>query len=115
MPVECQTHTLALFHCLTLTQTKYRVTVKEKPKINVWQSAGDRASMIKRRDLTKRPEPTFSEDEAVSQKGLRRSQSVKMTRSRARKDARYGSLKIKGKKRPALSSVNYGMARDTPS
>ncbi|XP_024153890.1 receptor expression-enhancing protein 3 [Oryzias melastigma] len=60
-------------------------------------------------------EPTFSEDEAVSQKGLRRSQSVKMTRSRARKDARYGSLKIKGKKRPALSSVNYGMARDTPS
>uniref|UniRef100_A0A3B3DKG6 Receptor expression-enhancing protein n=1 Tax=Oryzias melastigma TaxID=30732 RepID=A0A3B3DKG6_ORYME len=43
-------------------------------------------------------EPTFSEDEAVSQKGLRRSQSVKMTRSRARKDARYGSLKIKGKK-----------------
>uniref|UniRef100_A0A3P9L3S9 Receptor expression-enhancing protein n=1 Tax=Oryzias latipes TaxID=8090 RepID=A0A3P9L3S9_ORYLA len=31
-------------------------------------------------------EPTFSEDEAVSQKGLRRSQSVKMTRSRARKD-----------------------------
>ncbi|RVE60011.1 hypothetical protein OJAV_G00194650 [Oryzias javanicus] len=60
-------------------------------------------------------EPTFSEDEAVSQKGLRRSQSVKITRSRARKDARYGSLKIKGKKRPALSSVNYGTARDTPS
>ncbi|KAM7382263.1 hypothetical protein PAMA_012904 [Pampus argenteus] len=53
--------------------------------------------------------PTFSEDEAVSQKGLRRSQSVKITRSRVRKDARYGSLKIKGKKRPALSSVNYGM------
>uniref|UniRef100_A0A3P8VRS2 Receptor expression-enhancing protein n=1 Tax=Cynoglossus semilaevis TaxID=244447 RepID=A0A3P8VRS2_CYNSE len=47
-------------------------------------------------------EPTFSEDEAVTQKGLRRSQSVKMTRSRVRKDARYGSLKIKGKKRPAL-------------
>ncbi|XP_038129597.1 receptor expression-enhancing protein 3 isoform X3 [Cyprinodon tularosa] len=53
-------------------------------------------------------EPTFSEDEAVSQKGLRRSQSVKITRSRVRKDLRYGSLKIKGKKRPALSSVNYG-------
>lgn len=52
-------------------------------------------------------EPTFSEDEAVTQKGLRRSQSVKITRSRLRKDARYGSLKIKGKKRPALSSVNY--------
>lgn len=31
-------------------------------------------------------EPTFSEDEAVSQRGLRRSQSVKMTRSRVRKD-----------------------------
>ncbi|XP_070783243.1 receptor expression-enhancing protein 3 isoform X3 [Enoplosus armatus] len=54
-------------------------------------------------------EPTFSEDEAVSQKGLRRSQSVKISRSRVRKDARYGSLKIKGKKRPVLSSVNYGM------
>uniref|UniRef100_A0A8C7ZPZ9 Receptor expression-enhancing protein n=1 Tax=Oryzias sinensis TaxID=183150 RepID=A0A8C7ZPZ9_9TELE len=60
-------------------------------------------------------EPTFSEDEAVSQKGLRRSQSVKMTRSRARKDARYGSLKIKGKKRPALNAVNYSTMRDTPS
>ncbi|XP_045925647.1 receptor expression-enhancing protein 3-like [Micropterus dolomieu] len=54
-------------------------------------------------------EPTFSEDEAVSQKGLRRSQSVKISRTRVRKDARYGSLKIKGKKRPALNSVNYGM------
>lgn len=54
-------------------------------------------------------EPTFSEDEAVTQKGLRRSQSVKITRSRVRKDARYGSLKIKGKKRPALSGVNYGI------
>ncbi|XP_067431647.1 receptor expression-enhancing protein 3 isoform X2 [Thunnus thynnus] len=54
-------------------------------------------------------EPTFSEDEAVSQKGLRRSQSVKMARSRVRKEVRYGSLKIKGKKRPALSSVNYGL------
>ncbi|KAM6963757.1 receptor expression-enhancing protein 3 [Tautogolabrus adspersus] len=54
-------------------------------------------------------EGIFSEDEAVTQKGLRRSQSVKITRSRVRKDARYGSLKIKGKKRPALSSVNYGL------
>uniref|UniRef100_A0A3Q3GUR8 Receptor expression-enhancing protein n=1 Tax=Labrus bergylta TaxID=56723 RepID=A0A3Q3GUR8_9LABR len=54
-------------------------------------------------------EAIFSEDEAVTQKGLRRSQSVKITRSRVRKDARYGSLKIKGKKRPALSSVNYGL------
>ncbi|KAG7282742.1 hypothetical protein CRUP_029950 [Coryphaenoides rupestris] len=31
-------------------------------------------------------EPTYSEDEAVTQRGLRRSQSVKMTRSRIRKD-----------------------------
>uniref|UniRef100_A0A672GUR6 Receptor expression-enhancing protein n=1 Tax=Salarias fasciatus TaxID=181472 RepID=A0A672GUR6_SALFA len=54
-------------------------------------------------------EPTFSEDEAVTQRGLRRSQSVKLTRSRVRKDVRYGSLKIKGKKRPALNSINYGM------
>ncbi|XP_061612688.1 receptor expression-enhancing protein 3 [Phyllopteryx taeniolatus] len=54
-------------------------------------------------------EPMFSEDEAVSQKGLRRSQSVKLMRSRVRKDARYGSLKMKGKKRPSLNSINYGM------
>ncbi|KAM6951803.1 receptor expression-enhancing protein 3 [Aplochiton taeniatus] len=52
-------------------------------------------------------EPTFSEDEAVTQKGLRRSQSVKMTRARVRKDVRYGSLKIKGKKRQPLSSNSY--------
>ncbi|KAK0151795.1 Receptor expression-enhancing protein 3 [Merluccius polli] len=52
-------------------------------------------------------EAIFSEDEAVTQKGLRRSQSVKITRSRVRKDARYGSLKIKSKKRPTLNSVNY--------
>lgn len=81
-------------------------------------------------------DPTFSEDEALTQKGLRRSQSVKITRSRVRKDVslylvtgsyrftlyciktyihefclqvRYGSLKIKGKKRTPLSSINYGM------
>ncbi|KAG5831131.1 receptor expression-enhancing protein 3-like isoform X1 [Anguilla anguilla] len=49
----------------------------------------------------------FSEDEAVTQRGVRRSQSVKMTRSRARKEPRYGSLKLKPKRRPALSSMTY--------
>lgn len=34
-------------------------------------------------------EPTFSEDEAVTQKGLRRSQSVKMTRARVRRDVSH--------------------------
>ncbi|XP_015202247.1 receptor expression-enhancing protein 3 [Lepisosteus oculatus] len=52
-------------------------------------------------------EATFSEDEALAQRGLRRSQSVKLSRSRLRKENRYGSLKIKGKRRTALSSVNY--------
>ncbi|KAF4106846.1 receptor expression-enhancing protein 3 isoform X1 [Onychostoma macrolepis] len=51
--------------------------------------------------------PVYSEDEAVSHHGLRRSQSVKMTRSKMRKDARYGSLKIKGRKRPALNAMTY--------
>ncbi|XP_051529733.1 receptor expression-enhancing protein 3 [Myxocyprinus asiaticus] len=51
--------------------------------------------------------PVFSEDEAVSSHGLRRSQSVKITRSRLRKDVRYGSLKIKGRKRPALNAMTY--------
>ncbi|KTG39257.1 hypothetical protein cypCar_00016232 [Cyprinus carpio] len=50
----------------------------------------------------------YSEDEAVSHHGLRRSQSVKITRSRLRRDAaRYGSLKIKGKKRPAVNAMTY--------
>ncbi|XP_036936996.1 receptor expression-enhancing protein 3 isoform X2 [Acanthopagrus latus] len=71
--------------------------------------AADEAEYFYDQDEDDEAEPTFSEDEAVTQKGLRRSQSVKITRSRVRKDARYGSLKIKGKKRPALSSVNYGM------
>lgn len=37
-------------------------------------------------------DPTFSEDEALTQRGLRRSQSVKITRSRVRKDVRLLSL-----------------------
>ncbi|KAL4640119.1 receptor expression-enhancing protein 3 [Arapaima gigas] len=52
---------------------------------------------------------TFSEDEALTQHGIRRSQSVKVLRSKVRKEVRYGSLKIKGKRRPALTSVNYGI------
>ncbi|MBN3304407.1 REEP3 protein, partial [Amia calva] len=54
-------------------------------------------------------EGTLSEDEALAQRGLRRSQSVKITRSRIKKENRYGSLKIKGKRRPGISSVNYGV------
>lgn len=42
-------------------------------------------------------EPTFSEDEAVSQKGLRRSQSVKITRSRVRKDVSVHLTLLTGK------------------
>ncbi|XP_030641889.1 receptor expression-enhancing protein 3a isoform X2 [Chanos chanos] len=53
---------------------------------------------------------TFSEDEASVQRGLRRSQSVKITRSKAaRKEPRYGSLKIKTRRRPGLSSSTYEM------
>ncbi|TRY55561.1 hypothetical protein DNTS_023157 [Danionella cerebrum] len=51
--------------------------------------------------------PVFSEDEALSHHGLRRSQSVKVTRSKHRRDARYGSLKIKGRKRPALNATTF--------
>uniref|UniRef100_A0A3B3V171 Receptor expression-enhancing protein n=1 Tax=Poecilia latipinna TaxID=48699 RepID=A0A3B3V171_9TELE len=74
-----------------------------------WRDGAEREYYYEQEDGSDdEAEPTFSEDEAVSQKGLRRSQSVKITRSRVRKDLRYGSLKIKGKKRPALNSVNYG-------
>ncbi|XP_073684358.1 receptor expression-enhancing protein 3 [Garra rufa] len=51
--------------------------------------------------------PVYSEDEAVSHHGLRRSQSVKITRSKLRRDLRSGSLKIKGRKRPALNATTY--------
>ncbi|XP_066520775.1 receptor expression-enhancing protein 3 [Hoplias malabaricus] len=52
-------------------------------------------------------EAVFSEDEAVSQRGVRRSQSVKVSRSKLRKDARYGSLKIKGRRKPASNAMAY--------
>ncbi|XP_060795581.1 receptor expression-enhancing protein 3 [Neoarius graeffei] len=52
-------------------------------------------------------EGVFSEDEAVTQRGLRRSQSTKISRSKLRKDPRYGSLKIKGRRRPALNTMTY--------
>ncbi|XP_028845861.1 receptor expression-enhancing protein 3a [Denticeps clupeoides] len=52
----------------------------------------------------------FSEDEGLAQCSLRRSQSVKMTRSKAaRKEPRYGSLKIKAKRRPAINAATYEM------
>ncbi|XP_035259635.1 receptor expression-enhancing protein 3 [Anguilla anguilla] len=54
-------------------------------------------------------EGAFSEDEAVAQRGVRRSQSVKISRSKLRKEARYGSLKIRGKRRPTLNSLNYAL------
>uniref|UniRef100_H3AI24 Receptor expression-enhancing protein n=1 Tax=Latimeria chalumnae TaxID=7897 RepID=H3AI24_LATCH len=48
-------------------------------------------------------EGAHSEDETFAQRGLRRSQSVKSVRGvRGRKEIRYGSLKLKTKKRPAL-------------
>ncbi|XP_053368025.1 receptor expression-enhancing protein 3 [Clarias gariepinus] len=52
-------------------------------------------------------EVVFSEDEAVTQRGIRRSQSTKVSRTRLRKDPRYGSLKIKGRRRPALNTSTF--------
>ncbi|XP_057200658.1 receptor expression-enhancing protein 3a isoform X2 [Triplophysa rosa] len=50
----------------------------------------------------------FSEDEASVQKGLRRSQSVKITRAKAaRKEPRYGSLKLKPRRRPLITSSTF--------
>lgn len=68
----------------------------------------DRTEYYEQEDRTdEEGEQLFSEDEAVTQRGLRRSQSVKIVRSKARKDARYGSLKIKGKRRPVLTAATY--------
>uniref|UniRef100_A0A671M8L8 Receptor expression-enhancing protein n=1 Tax=Sinocyclocheilus anshuiensis TaxID=1608454 RepID=A0A671M8L8_9TELE len=50
----------------------------------------------------------FSEDEASVQKGLRRSQSVKLTRAKAaRKEPRYGSLKLKPRRRQLIASSTF--------
>ncbi|KAA0711017.1 Receptor expression-enhancing protein 3 [Triplophysa tibetana] len=50
----------------------------------------------------------FSDDEASVQKGLRRSQSVKITRAKAaRKEPRYGSLKLKPRRRPLITSSTF--------
>lgn len=52
----------------------------------------------------------FSEDEACVQRGLKRSQSVKITRARAaRKESRYGSLKMKPKRRAAINTATYDL------
>ncbi|XP_055963929.1 receptor expression-enhancing protein 3 [Sorex fumeus] len=48
-------------------------------------------------------EGPFSDDEMVTHKGLRRSQSMKSVKtSKGRKEVRYGSLKYKVKKRPQM-------------
>ncbi|XP_051502701.1 receptor expression-enhancing protein 3-like isoform X4 [Myxocyprinus asiaticus] len=50
----------------------------------------------------------FSEDEASVQKGLRRSQSVKISRAKAaRKEPRYGSLKLKPRRRPLITPSTF--------
>lgn len=50
----------------------------------------------------------FSEDEASVQKGLRRSQSVKLTRAKAaRKEPRYGSLKLKPRRRQLVTTSTF--------
>lgn len=50
----------------------------------------------------------FLEDESSLPKGLRRTQSVKITRSKAvRKEPRYGSLKIKTRRRPMITASTF--------
>ncbi|XP_073683129.1 receptor expression-enhancing protein 3a [Garra rufa] len=50
----------------------------------------------------------FSDDEASVQKGLRRSQSVKIARAKAaRKEPRYGSLKLKPRRRQLITSSTF--------
>ncbi|KAG7328648.1 hypothetical protein KOW79_008592 [Hemibagrus wyckioides] len=50
---------------------------------------------------------TFSEDDS-SAKGLRRTQSVKMSRAKAiRKESRYSSLKMKTRRRPVIAANTF--------
>ncbi|XP_041066087.1 receptor expression-enhancing protein 3 isoform X3 [Carcharodon carcharias] len=49
-----------------------------------------------------------SDDEFATQKYLRRSQSLKLKQRGYRKEARYGSLKLRAKKRPQCSYITTG-------
>ncbi|KAI5618779.1 receptor accessory protein 3a [Silurus asotus] len=50
----------------------------------------------------------FSEEESSSSKGLRRTQSVKMSRAKViRKESRYSSLKMKTRRRPAIAANTF--------
>ncbi|XP_060789358.1 receptor expression-enhancing protein 3a [Neoarius graeffei] len=50
----------------------------------------------------------FSEDDSSLAKGLRRTQSVKMSRAKVvRKESRYGSLKIKTRRRPVITANTF--------
>ncbi|XP_039338559.1 receptor expression-enhancing protein 3 isoform X2 [Mauremys reevesii] len=79
---------------------------KKKTKSSVSESLGYRIPLKKDSGDDKTDEEmegTHSEDEMFAQRGLRRSQSMKSVKSiKGRKEIRYGSLKYKVKKRPAV-------------
>ncbi|KYO28170.1 receptor expression-enhancing protein 3 isoform X1 [Alligator mississippiensis] len=79
---------------------------RKKTKSSVSESLGYRIQLERNSGDDKTDEEmegTHSEDEMFAQRGLRRSQSMKSVKSiKGRKEIRYGSLKYKVKKRPAV-------------
>ncbi|XP_040831763.1 receptor expression-enhancing protein 3 [Ochotona princeps] len=77
---------------------------KKKSKAGPGESAGYGIPLRDREDDTdEKTDGPYSDDEMLTHKGLRRSQSMKSVKTiKGRKEMRYGSLKYKVKKRPQV-------------
>lgn len=77
---------------------------KKRSKASSSESAGYGIPLNDRDEKTdEEADGPFSDDEMLTHKGLRRSQSMKSVKAmKVRKEVRYGSLKYKVKKRPQV-------------
>ncbi|XP_010071337.1 PREDICTED: receptor expression-enhancing protein 3-like [Pterocles gutturalis] len=79
---------------------------KKKTRASASESSGYKTPLEKNPGDDKTDEEmegTHSEDEMFAQRGLRRTQSMKSVKTiKGRKEIRYGSLKYRVKKRPAV-------------
>uniref|UniRef100_A0A8C1JLA6 Receptor expression-enhancing protein n=1 Tax=Cyprinus carpio TaxID=7962 RepID=A0A8C1JLA6_CYPCA len=99
---------LRSFSIPDLTQLPSEQSVFSNPSRRALQPANPRPYKQAGEGHEEETDGVFSEDEASVQKGLRRSQSVKLTRAKAaRKEPRYGSLKLKPRRRQLITSSTF--------
>uniref|UniRef100_A0A8C1SPJ9 Receptor expression-enhancing protein n=1 Tax=Cyprinus carpio TaxID=7962 RepID=A0A8C1SPJ9_CYPCA len=106
----CTYERLRSFSIPDLTQLPSEQSVFSNPSRRALQPANPRAADSGEywEGHEEETDGVFSEDEASVQKGLRRSQSVKLTRAKAaRKEPRYGSLKLKPRRRQLITSSTF--------